>query len=187
MIWRSLLWLGVVGCLAPITVAQAAKPEPVRTWMSETYRTLAKVARKHPLSKHEKMWDKVSDCAPERTIELRAKVRSLAWKEGELRVSIGPPLGWFQPTSPSPVFIDYTSSYTLRVSETEAARLRTGTFAIVQAKLKLFPDQTAFTLKNSRTNKLVLKIRIGGKIAVLASDDVKFQLDGVDYPIVYGK
>lgn len=179
----------ILAILTPsVSYAADPNPEPVRKWVIATYKTLAEVARDNPLTASEKMWEKVDECVPDGPIELRAKVKSLSWKDGVLKVRFDEPLGWYTRKGLTPPKIHYTDEYHILVTEEEATKLRPGTFVIIKAPLKLFTDYGEFLRNHSKTHWIVLTVFIdSGKSAKLASDAIEFQLDGKTYSVVYDK
>lgn len=170
-----------------ISFAADSEPELIRRWLISTHKTLAEVARDNPLSQGEKMWDKLSECGPDRPIEMRAKLSSMRWNDGTLSIVISDPLGWYKRRDAKPPLIDYMRTHHVRVTEEEALKLRTGTFVIIKAEVKLFTDYNEYR-RHRDTHRALITLSTGnGKMAYYASDNIELKIDGVAYPVIYDK
>ncbi len=183
---RLVLFLAVL--ISSTAYAADSEPVPIRRWLISTHKTLAREARDNPLSQYEKMWDKLSECGPDRPIEIRAKVSSMRWADGVLSFVITEPLGWYKRKDTKPPKIDYMRTYYVRVTEEEALKLRTGTFVIIEADVQLFSDQSEYRLKHNNTHRVLFTVSTGNnKLAYYASDAIDLKIDGVKYPVIYDK
>ncbi|MCA9124246.1 MAG: hypothetical protein H6822_13890 [Planctomycetaceae bacterium] len=172
--------------LAPsVALAADAEPDPILRWLISTHKTLAELARDNPLSYGEKMWDKLSECGPDRPLEMRAKLSSMRWSDGILSIVIGDPLGWYKRRDAKLPQINFTRTYHLRVSKEKAVKLRTGTFVIIVAEMTLFTDYNEYQ-RHRDTDSALLTLSTGiAKMAYYASDNIELKIDGVEYPDIY--
>lgn len=184
----SRIVLVLVALTPGISYAADPKPEPVRRWVIETYKTLAQEARDNPLSQHQKMWDKLGECVLAGPIEMRTKVQMLTWNDGVLRIVTKEPLGCYERSDVNSLRIGYRSTYYVLVPEEEAAKIRRDAFVIITAKLQMFMDQGKYLKDYGKTHKVVLVVSTGnGKTAQLASDTIELEIGGSKYPVVYDK
>jgi hypothetical protein len=100
---------------------------------------LEKAARNTPFSKTEKMWEALDACVPNAPVEIRARIKSVGWKDGVAKISIDTPLGWPERTrinSPVPCC---TRTFHVTISEQKAAKLP-GSWFICTSRWVLFRD-----------------------------------------------
>lgn len=137
---------------------------PVKQWLAHTSRVLAAATLNSPFTESERMWEALDQCVPDRPVEIRAIVKSVNWKNGVAKVTIGRPLGWPATPGRNPPAIFHESKFYV-IATADQAALMQGSWFICEGKWCLLRDFRE-VLKEPDKRRMLARVSVGkGKAA----------------------
>jgi len=145
------------------THAVEPRPIPAKKWQFDCHRILSAAARANTTGDPNALATALADCLPARPVEFRYAIQTLTYRDGILKLTCSPPLGWIKDRDGVYPTIHAEHIFYVTATPAEAATIRSGAHVTVIHTIEFELDYQTWLTERRKTTTLVARLATSGR------------------------